>query len=122
MIDDISYITINHLRTLQTKNIRKKKDNLIINLSKFTSNKKILSNIILLLLKKKKFAKLFYHYQGISLLPPSKRVARFGFQRHVGVRHVDCRGRDIEPLRVNIIMSMLSIGNPYIIYQTNKQK
>ena len=41
MIDDISYITINHLKTLQTKNIRKKKKgNLIINLSKFTSNKK----------------------------------------------------------------------------------
>ena len=41
MIDDISYITINHLKILQTKNIRKKKDYLIINLSKFTSNKKI---------------------------------------------------------------------------------
>ena len=72
MIDDISYITINHLKTLQTKNIRKKKVNLIINLSKFTSNKKILSNIILLLLKKKSLLNYFITIKESLSCPPPR--------------------------------------------------
>ena len=91
-----------------------------MNFSKFTSDKKISSSITLLLFKKK-LLNYFITTRFLSLAP-LQESGQVWLPTPVGVRHVDCRGRDIEPYRVNIIMSMLSIGNPYIIYQTYKQK